>query len=87
MELSTFFLVIEAYTTTPKTNCDIFQIRLYQVLDMEDMTSLEGLRLLSQRRVSAHDRGWEVFPVKDTVTEWANGTSPNHGGFECGINL
>lgn len=57
----------------------LLQIRLYQVLDLEEITSLQGLRLLSQRRISAHDRGWEVFPVKDTVTEWANGTSPNHG--------
>ena len=55
------------------------QIRLYEVLDEYRLYSPDGVRLLDQRRISAHRHGWEVFRVTRTVQQWVNDSTTNHG--------
>lgn len=55
------------------------QLRVYQVLDMDNMYSPDGLRLLDARRISTHSHGWLTFKVTKAVESWRSDKDPNHG--------
>lgn len=49
------------------------------MLDPVKLYSIDGLKLLDARRISALAHGWYVFNVKKAVEAWVNGTAENHG--------
>lgn len=55
------------------------QIRVYQVLDEQQLGSPDLHRLLSSHLVGAHSHGWEVFNIKEAVLDWMEGRRPNKG--------
>jgi bone morphogenetic protein 2/4 len=55
------------------------QIRVYQVLDEQQLGSPDIHRLLTSHVVGAHSHGWEVFNVKEAVLDWIEGRRPNKG--------
>lgn len=57
----------------------VIEIKIYQVLDPSNIYSINGLKLLDARRISALGHGWYVFSVKKAVEAWVNGTAENHG--------
>ncbi|XP_046361660.1 bone morphogenetic protein 2-like [Haliotis rufescens] len=57
----------------------LIEMKIYQVLSMEEMFQPKGLRLLDARRVSAHVHGWQKFRVKRAVEAWLNDTTTNFG--------
>ncbi|XP_061175171.1 bone morphogenetic protein 2-B-like [Saccostrea echinata] len=57
----------------------VIEIKIYQVLDPVNLYSINGLKLLDARRVSALAHGWYVFNVKKAVEAWVNGTAENYG--------
>ena len=59
----------------------LFQVKVYQVLNPNDMYSQSGRLLIHQQRVSAHVRGWLIFNVTKAVKDWKYGGTPNYG--EC----
>lgn len=78
------------FRITPKSNnsrissansrlSHIIEIKVYQVLDSDNMYSDNGRLLIDQKRISTHTRGWVIFNVTRAVREWAGGKSPNHG--------
>ncbi|XP_021930842.1 growth/differentiation factor 2-like isoform X2 [Zootermopsis nevadensis] len=54
-------------------------IRVYQVLDEQQLGSPDLHRLLSSHSVGAHSHGWEVFNIKEAVLDWMEGRRPNKG--------
>ncbi|GFN96339.1 bone morphogenetic protein 7-like [Plakobranchus ocellatus] len=57
----------------------VILVKVFQVLDIRDMTQSTNLRLLEARRVSAHAHGWYVFNVTSAVLAWHYGTANNFG--------
>lgn len=57
----------------------LIQIKVYQVLDPNNMYSDQGRLLLDQKRVRTHDRGWVIFNVTRAVRQWASGQMKNYG--------
>ncbi|KAL3876229.1 hypothetical protein ACJMK2_034099, partial [Sinanodonta woodiana] len=53
-------------------------IRVYQVLDADNMQSAQSLYLLDKKLVTVHMHGWIVFRVTEAVKKWLNGTAENH---------
>ena len=49
------------------------------MLDMENMYSPDGLRLLDARRISAHAHGWFTFKVTKAVESWRSHSEANYG--------
>ncbi|KAH3869140.1 hypothetical protein DPMN_032300, partial [Dreissena polymorpha] len=57
----------------------LIEIKVFQVLDPDNMFSDNGRLLVDHKRVSTHARGWVIFNVTRSVREWAAGTRINHG--------
>lgn len=57
----------------------LIQIKVYQVLDPNNMYSDQGRLLLDFKRVPTHARGWVIFNVTRAVKQWASGKIENHG--------
>jgi hypothetical protein len=55
------------------------QIRVYQVLDEQQLGQPDIHRLLSIHMAGAHSHGWEVFNVTEAVLDWLAGRRPNKG--------
>ncbi|XP_012283731.1 bone morphogenetic protein 7 [Orussus abietinus] len=55
-----------------------YLIRVYQVLEGNDLDEPDVHRLLTVHYVGAHESGWQVFNVKQAVLAWMTGT-PNLG--------
>ncbi|KAL8558421.1 hypothetical protein ACOMHN_064768 [Nucella lapillus] len=55
------------------------QLKVYQVLNVENMHTPEGLRLLDSRRISTHAHGWLTFKVSKAVGDWLSGPDTNYG--------
>ncbi|XP_053393409.1 bone morphogenetic protein 2-like [Mercenaria mercenaria] len=78
------------FRMTPKSNhsrhslphsrlSHLIQIKVYQVLDPNNMYSDQGRHLLDHKRVRTHDRGWVIFNVTRAVRQWASGQLKNYG--------
>ncbi|XP_055876331.1 bone morphogenetic protein 2-like [Biomphalaria glabrata] len=54
-------------------------VKVYQILDVRDMTSSKNVVLLDAQKISLHGHGWRVFNVTSAVFAWHYRTKPNYG--------
>ncbi|GCC29327.1 anti-dorsalizing morphogenic protein isoform X1 [Chiloscyllium punctatum] len=55
------------------------QVSVYQILDSNNTSTAEELRLLSSRILAVHDSTWEVFTITKAVYAWTQDTKSNKG--------
>ncbi|XP_022080339.1 bone morphogenetic protein 2-like [Acanthaster planci] len=55
-----------------------YQIQLYQLAN-DDLTSLEGAKLIGLRLVGSVGTEWEVFSITEAASRWLADESSNHG--------
>ncbi|KAI8797544.1 bone morphogenetic protein 2, partial [Biomphalaria glabrata] len=53
-------------------------VKVYQILDVRDMTSSKNVVLLDAQKISLHGHGWRVFNVTSAVFAWHYRTKPNY---------
>lgn len=61
-----------------RRDLQIIDLRLYQALN-HGKEMRDEIRLVHQRRIQAHQPGWEIFKVGDTVRQWISDTNSNYG--------